>query len=329
MKNLEKTEIVPLPELNISLSGLEREKADLIALVLSSQGIEVFWEKQSEGLYDLIIDCAQYPQAEKALQKFYLENPFVDLTGEKNQLPPETSLPVITGQAKIVVLFVALALSVVHFSLIYHGNHNNVVMNYGASALYILQGQYYRIFTAMMLHSNLGHLAGNVVGLLVFGTPLCSIAGAFRGMLLIILSGATGNLVNAWMHRQAHLSIGASTAVMGAIGILTAWQVAGKIIITYKDELPVKTHGRSSATPEYGDIVSISTVKNRNDNHQLKIDIKPSALFPLAAGAAVAGMLSGGENTDISAHVFGFLCGVVIGLVYLIFKEFKFFKENS
>ena len=39
-------------------------------------------------------------------------------------------------------------------------------------------------------------------------------------------------------------------------------------------------------------------------------------ILPLVAGATLMGFLSHGENTDVWAHVFGFLCGVTTGMVF-------------
>ncbi|MEZ4602465.1 MAG: hypothetical protein R2861_03365 [Desulfobacterales bacterium] len=43
----------------------------------------------------------------------------------------------------------------------------------------------------------------------------------------MLASGISGNLFNAWMYESAHVSIGASTAVFGAVGILAGYQDCG------------------------------------------------------------------------------------------------------
>ena len=96
---------------------------------------------------------------------------------------------------------------------------------------------------------------------------------------MLLLSGFFGNITNAFFTKGAYLSIGASTCVLGAAGILTALQIAKK---------------RET---------SISNIQ---------------IFAPFAAGMALLGFLSGGENTDISAHLFGFLWGLFIGTIYVI-----------
>jgi len=98
------------------------------------------------------------------------------------------------------------------------------------------------------------------------------------GWLMVLFSGMAGNLLNAYMYESAHVSIGASTAVFGAIGILTGYQG-----VKYK------------RTPE-----KMKTV-----------------WVPLACGLALLGLLGSGEgDVDIMAHLFGFFCGTLIGGIY-------------
>lgn len=281
-----------------ALSCLDRKAAELTALVLISQNIEVLWQEQN-GRVDLIIDDAVATFAWDTLSRFYVENhiPPENSTGDNRYSHGDTHtspfLPPITWQGKTTAAVACLVLCTIHAATAYYGNHHQVVLTHGASALYILMGEYERSITALMLHADFLHLAGNVLGLMVLGSVICSLFGPGRGLFLILFSGAAGNLLNAFMYRRVHLSIGASTAVMGAVGILTAWQLRKKVHITLK--------------PSHG------------------IDITPSALYPLGAGAALVGMFSGGENTDVSAHVFGFLAG--LGGAILFFQASRFWKQ--
>jgi membrane associated rhomboid family serine protease len=246
-----------------SLSHLDRKSADLYALVLVSQGIDVIVESQEDG-YHLGVGSALEPDALEILELFYGENLASAVDTREKKVPQKLWGP----------LGVALVLCAVHWGVDALGEKSNWVLEYGSSALYILQGELYRIVTALFFHADLEHLLGNVVGILVFGIPVCTRAGTWSGLLLILISGGMGNLVTAHLYRTAHLAIGASTSVMGAAGILTGFQV-------------VKGIGAKG--------------------------VDPRILLPLGAGVALVGMLSGGENTDIMAHLFGFVAGLVLG----------------
>ncbi|MEA1969409.1 MAG: rhomboid family intramembrane serine protease, partial [Thermodesulfobacteriota bacterium] len=230
--------------------------------------------------FEIVIEENLETRAHDILEKYYYEN-MKSLNDFKEQIPP---LPA----KKITPVLIVLALLMIHLGCEYAGVHKNIILEYGSSALYILQGEYYRIFTALMLHADIEHLAGNIAGILIFGIPLCTITGSIQGFCLLAASGAAGNLINAWMYRTAHLSIGASTSVMGAAGLLVAFQMKKK-----------------------------AAVKG----------FKPSIFLPLGAGAALVGMLSGGENTDVSAHIFGFASGLVMGGLVSFFVWIKEAKQ--
>ncbi len=156
-----------------------------------------------------------------------------------------------------------------------------MILKYGASALYILQGETYRAITALFLHSDIQHLVGNIVGLLIFAAPVISISGYGTGSFMLLLTGTIGNLLNAHLYQTAHLSIGASTAVMGAAGLLAAFQI---------------TQGKRPVT-----------LNN---------------LMPLFAGAILVALFSQGENTDVMAHVLGFLSGLGSGILFFPLNRF-------
>lgn len=139
----------------------------------------------------------------------------------------------------------------------------------------ILDGQWWRCITALTLHSDWLHLLSNLLIGGVFIIRLCRDTGSGLGWSLLLASGAAGNLVNAWLQSPAHRAVGASTAIFGAVGLIAA----------------------------------INLVRFR---HHLRPQ-KRWAL-PVAAALGLLAMLgAGGENTDLGAHLFGFVCGLVFG----------------
>jgi membrane associated rhomboid family serine protease len=91
----------------------------------------------------------------------------------------------------------------------------------GASdAARVLQGEWWRTVTALTLHADSAHVISNVgIGTLVIASVMRA-EGVGFGSVLVLASGTAGNLVNAWVHQTLHRSVGFSTAVFGAIGIL-------------------------------------------------------------------------------------------------------------
>ena len=265
--------------MNNYFNELKRKQADLVLLVLESQGISADYIKNNNS-FDILIKDTDEELAVQILEKYFAEN----ITNEIKIFSPALSW-------KSPAIFTIMAmLSLIHFYSFYNEIHGKIIREYSSSGLYILQGEYYRAVTALMLHADIEHLAGNLVGLFVFGTGVFSLTGYGRGSLMLLLSGFFGNITNAYFKKGGLLSIGASTSVLGAAGILTALQIAKKR----------KT--------------SISNIQ---------------ILAPFAAGMALLGFLSGGENTDISAHLFGFLWGFLIGMFYSTTISEKQKKESD
>jgi membrane associated rhomboid family serine protease len=134
--------------------------------------------------------------------------------------------------------------------------------------------EWWRVVTALTLHSNSVHLIGNVLigGFLVHF--LLQSIGTGLGLALLLFCGAAGNSINIMAHGSNHNSVGFSTAVFATIGILTGRQCV------------------------------------------LKKNVTRTVLPPLAAGLGLLAMLgSSGEHTDLGAHLFGLLVGVVAGII--------------
>lgn len=90
-------------------------------------------------------------------------------------------------------------------------------------------GEWWRVLTALTLHADVSHLGGNMVFGLIFGFLVGGTLGWGLGWAGIVLAGALGNLLNALLQAPGHMSIGASTAVFAAVGILAAhaWKRRG------------------------------------------------------------------------------------------------------
>lgn len=85
----------------------------------------------------------------------------------------------------------------------------------------IVEGEYWRLFTAMFLHVGLMHVAFNGYALLAIGIELERIVGAGRFLAIYLLSGLFGSLASFAF--STSLSAGASGAIFGLIGALAAF----------------------------------------------------------------------------------------------------------
>ncbi|MEA3547143.1 MAG: rhomboid family intramembrane serine protease [Thermodesulfobacteriota bacterium] len=86
-------------------------------------------------------------------------------------------------------------------------------------------GEWWRVLTGLTLHADPVHVFSNaVIGGVVIHF-LCKILGSGLGWLLVLLAGCLGNSINIVFRGEFHNSVGFSTAVFGAIGILCGIQV--------------------------------------------------------------------------------------------------------
>ncbi len=178
-----------------------------------------------------------------------------------------------------------MALIVVYF---WQGENPSLVNRAASSSTaFIGRGEWWRPFTSLFLHADLPHLVGNLLSGMLFGTLVSRCLGAWRGWALILISGTAGNAItSAVTFPQSFESIGASTAVFGALGILSG-------------------------------LGFLSMLRNRFRLPWARITA------PLVAGVVLLGWLGGGSpgsNTDVLGHVFGFGSGLTAGLVFGTFS---------
>lgn len=84
-------------------------------------------------------------------------------------------------------------------------------------------GEWWRIITALTLHADLAHLVSNLVAGMAVTFALGQWTGTGNALLITLGSGALGNVLTLLLRTSSPiLSLGASTAVFGALGALSA-----------------------------------------------------------------------------------------------------------
>ncbi len=79
----------------------------------------------------------------------------------------------------------------------------------------IIDGQYWRLITAMFLHGGILHLGFNLYALYILGRTVENFFGHWRFLGLFLLSGISGNLCSFLL--TASPSLGSSTAIFGLL----------------------------------------------------------------------------------------------------------------
>jgi len=142
------------------------------------------------------------------------------------------------------------------------------------------RGEWWRALTALFLHADGAHLISNLIaGLFVFAGVVSSF-GRARGWLLLALGAVAGNLAVAAAHYPGpYRSLGASTAVFAALGLLT---------------------GRA-----------VRIASSANHPHRWRL-----FFVPAASGLIVLALFgAGAPPVDVLAHATGFVSGLVLGFL--------------
>ena len=94
-----------------------------------------------------------------------------------------------------------------------------------ASRLILENGEWWRIVTGLTLHADSVHVLSNAIigGILIHF--LCRTVGAGLGWTLTLVSGALGNAINILLKSGDYNSVGFSTAVFGAAGVLSGLRI--------------------------------------------------------------------------------------------------------
>ena len=155
----------------------------------------------------------------------------------------------------------------------WHADSLLFVKGAGNSTAILQEMELYRLVTALTLHADLVHLMSNCI----LGGFLLHffllITGNGIGLCAMLLTATLANLINVAVHGPGHHFVGFSTAVFAVIGMLCSLNFSKK---------------------------------SRRFNLQV--------FMPVMSGLALLAFLgSSGERTDLGAHLFGLLCGLIFG----------------
>ena len=134
-------------------------------------------------------------------------------------------------------IIIALNLIFYIFTSILSGNivemNSDVISRYGQHNLFVLNGGYWQLFTAMFVHVGIVHLLGNMFFLLIFGLRAEELFSLKEYLLIYFLSGLTGNLLTLLFGIDM-VSAGASGAIFGMFGACTIYvrRAIGQSIIS-------------------------------------------------------------------------------------------------
>ena len=249
-------------------------KANEHGLVVLSMGL-AYWMFRNGGRFVL---CVESKHATAVLDQ-------IRLFERQNRFWPPRQREFQVQRANLLAAGIYLLLLLV-FYVAQHSSGTSFVSRGAVDPKSIYTaGEWWRTVTALTLHADSAHLVANMAGGIFFGYFVNRTLGASLGWLLILLSGAFGNALSAaFFYPSTRISIGASTAVFGALGILAGFGMQA-----------FRSMGRGSS--------------------------RWSRTVPLMGALVLLALLgTGDERTDVMAHLCGFLTGLMLGVAVARFS---------
>lgn len=245
----------------------DRYQAELWSLVLLSAGIANTIEYQYPD-YLVMVEETEAARAAAEIEHYEREN--------RNWPPPKNSSAdrMIEREKRPPTVLLMGGLLVFHMITGPFSSGSEWFRQGAVDSRAIIEGgEWWRLITALTLHADPGHLLGNLFIGGVIIHYLCKIFGTGFGWFMVVLAGTVANYVNVAARGPGHISVGFSTAVFAAVGLLCGGQ--------------------------------------------LRLRNLRSVLLPLGAGVSLLAMLgSSGERTDLGAHLWGLVVGLLLGMAW-------------
>jgi rhomboid protease GluP len=236
------------------------------SLVLVSQGIESELEfSETDARWGLLVGNADYAPALAAIRQYRVENYL--WRWRRQTLRPG----IVFDWASLAWPFLLGFFFILDREVDLHTAGHMLSLD-------VAKGAWWRLFTAVWLHADVGHLFANAtIGTLLLGLVMGTY-GSGTGLLAAYCAGAGGNVIAGLLAQGTHRSLGASGMVMGCLGLLA--------------------------------VQSLRAWRKRAPDLRW-------ALTGLAGGIMLFVLLGLAPETDVLAHFGGFVSGLVLGALLI------------
>ena len=207
---------------------------------------------------------------------------------EISSMPTTSAPPTRVPYASLAILFV---LSAVFWAELAYGvdpargltpSHRTIIALGGLSADLVHSGEWWRLFSAPLLHGSLVHIVSNAVALLIAGYYLEPLIGRRWFAAIYVIGSLGGAFGSLGLNAPDVVTVGASGAIMALFG--------ATLVCSFADAAGEKMARRM---------------------RWVAIRLIIPSLIPLAA--------TSGPQVDVSAHLGGAVAGGLTGLVLQVF----------
>jgi rhomboid protease GluP len=227
----------------------------------------------------LLVDLDDAPAALEHLRQYEIER--------LNRPPPSPPPPKLHPHAWVGSLVYALVLIGVAFATS-NGLWRLDAFDVGElNAGLVQKGQWWRVWTALTLHLDGPHLAANTVAGIWFGYLASRLLGVGNTWFLVVIGAGLANWIEGSFGPATHRSVGASTAVFTALGLLSAYSWRTRLAYPQRWAL------------RWGPLIAGLVLLSWTGTGAESLDQPVSA--------------NGGQAVDVLAHALGFAVGLLAG----------------
>lgn len=266
-------DLVPLFRERLALSKIDAQRIWDWSLTLWAMGIDHLSRQEGAGPC-LLVSLDDRDRAVQEISCYELENKSQGLQRTESMSVREQ------GSAGMEsTLWAMFALGLFHLLTISNRFAGiDWIARGGLEPAKVLAGQWWRLLTGLFLHADLAHLLGNVLFAFIFISILAREMGPALTWCLLLSGSVLANYCSVLIKSDQMMSIGFSTAVFNALGILTGRRMVG----VFGQHRPFR-----------------------------------SLVVPLGSGMGLLAFLgTAGKHTDLVAHFCGFAMGMLIGWIF-------------
>jgi len=265
-------------------------------LVVLAMGLPCWITRREDRSCDLLVHAEVVDAVRRQLQLFEVEDRrFRRLTrrmrGEFAAAREQGVEPLKRGLLRAWAPISAIAVVLVAF-FIGQIRYPEWLESIGANDAEAVFGQFawWRCVTALCLHADIGHIAGNLGAILLYGLLLMQRMRAGTFIFLSMMTGAVGNFLTAALYfPEQHRAIGASTMAFSMLGLILSEGIRERILKRREKHDP-------------------------DDAHPVLISRFPRTAVPVVTGLILLGWFGSAPGSDVIAHGAGLIAGFVAGL---------------
>jgi len=191
-------------EVLLSEAGIVHEIVDSLTTPMA----ETVKSEVKTARYVMLVPLSIYYQVSSLLQKY------------DKEVSPQTQPTAALYSTQSLALGVALSLLLTIVFWRAPGLTSDLGSRFAMQSSLVWHGEWFRCVTAVFFHSNVEHLLSNLTFLIALVYFLSAAIGPGQIMLAFVITGAFGNFVSLLLHNKNHISLGASGAVFGLLGLL-------------------------------------------------------------------------------------------------------------